>query len=362
MQQQDLAWWRMHNLGLVGGSNESTMDTLRWLGAVQSQEYRPATWSLAQRSDGVYHAHIDQLFDDGHILRTHVLRATWHFVHLDDIRLLLQVTGPRVQISNRSRYKAHGIDQHLCDQCNQHMVDALSGQNDLTRPEIGELLREHGIDLNTPQLNCVMLNAELEAIVCSGRREGKDQTYALLDERAPNGAGQLDPDEALAAFTRRYFTSHGPATIQDFRAWGSLTVADIRRGINMLGSELESFEYDGLTYWYVHGPPVSQPNTPHVALLQRFDEYLSGYLQSRNVIDQAGRYADLNPDRMSGGPVIVDSQLLGHWHRAVSGSKIKLQIRHHDTLDTGTRSAIEAEADRYGAFLGMEATVEYKPD
>ena len=360
MDQIQIAWWRIYNLGLIGASFDSPEETLRWLGAVQSQDYRPATWSLAHRSDGVDHAHIDQLVDDGQILRTHVLRPTWHFVHRDDLRLLLQVTSPRVQVAMRARYKTHGIDEALCDQCNQHIVDALSGANHLTRPEIGQLLREKGIDLNTPQLNCVVINAELEGIICSGRPRGKDQTYALLEQRAP-AQGALDPDEALAEFTRRYFTSHGPATIQDFRAWGSLTIAHIRRGIDLLGNDIASFEHDGLTYFYAHEPPASLPESPHVRLLQRFDEYLSGYLDSRNVIDLAGRYSDLNPDRMSGGPLIIDSQLAGHWHRNVSGTKVKLKIQHHDDLDPGLKTAIEAEAERYGAFLGLEETVQYNP-
>jgi hypothetical protein len=359
MDAVDIAWWRMNNLGLTGTTTGSPLDTLHWLGAVQSQDYRPATWSLAHRSDGVDHAHIDQLFDVGQILRTHVLRPTWHFVHRDDIRLLLQVTGPRVKIASQSRYKSNKVDQDLLDRCNQHIITLLAGQNHRTRNEIRGELETRGIELDTGQMNCVMLDAELTGIVCSGRLSGKEQTYALLDERAPK-TGELDPDEALAEFTRRYFTSHGPATIHDFRSWGSLTVAEIRRGIEMLGAELESMECDGLTYWYVHGPSSSRPDAPHVSLLQRFDEYLSGYLQSRGVIDQAGRYADLNPDRMSGGPLVIDSQISGHWHRTVTKTSVKLEFEHRVELGDREKEVVEAEAARFGAFLGLKSRTEFR--
>lgn len=349
----------MHNLGLTADPFESPEAALRWLTAVQSQDYRPATWSLGHRVDDTDHTSLDQLFDDGRILRTHVLRPTWHFALAEDIRLLLQVTGPRVQIASRSRYKSNGVDAALINQCNQHVVDLLSGHNHLTRPEIQQHLQEQGIELDTAQMNCVMLDAELEGIVCSGRRRGKDQTYALLDERAPEDR-QLDPDEALAELTRRYFTARGPATINDFRSWGSMTISQIKRGIDLLGSELKSIEVDGLTHWHVIDPPASPPELPHVALLQRYDEYMMGYLESRGVIDLAGRYADLNPDRMSGNPLFIDSQIVGHWRRTPSTSRAKIQIEPLIDLAPPVLAAIEAEAARYGAFLGLEAMVEVK--
>jgi hypothetical protein len=359
MDSLNLAWWRMHNLGLTSEPFDDPEAALRHLTAVQSQDYRPATWSLAHRVNGADYTSLDQLFDDGRILRTHVLRPTWHFALAEDIRLLLQVTGPRVQISCRSRYKSNGVDAALFNQCNQQIDDLLSGHNHLTRPEIRQHLLEQGIELDTAQMNCVMIDAELEGIICSGRRRGKDQTYALLDERAPD-VRTLDPDEALAELTLRYFTARGPATINDFRSWGSMTISQIKRGIDLLGTELQSIEIDGLSHWYVIDPPASLPELPHATLLQRYDEYMMGYLESRGVIDLAGRYADLNPDRMSGNPLFIDSQIVGHWRRTPTTSRAKVQIEPLIDLAPPVLAAIEAEAARFGAFLGLDASVEVK--
>jgi hypothetical protein len=358
MDWRNIAWWRMHNLGLNSEPFDSPEGVVRWLGAVQAQEFEPAKWSVAQRTLNVDEAEMDRLVDEGLILRTHLLRPTWHFAHPEDIHLLLQVTGPRVQVSNGSVYRNYGLDEVVFDRCNKVIVEALGGGNHLTRKELGEILSQHGIDTSGPRLAGIMMNAELEAVICSGELRGKQQTYALLEERVPN-ALQYDPDEALVEVIRRYFASHGPATVQDCRAWGSMKIADIRRGIEMLGDELESFELDGLTYWYVHGPPEQRPEAPDVHLLQSYDEFFMGYLETRGVVDSAGRLRTLNPDGLIGtGPVIVDSQVSGHWRRKLTTSRVKVQIELLIDLTGPMIDAIEAEADRYGAFLELEATVE----
>jgi hypothetical protein len=357
MNATDIAWWRMHNLGLNSEPLDSPEDVVRWLGAVQAQEFGPAKWSVAQRTLNVDEAEMERLVDEGWILRTHLLRPTWHFVHPEDIRLLLQVTGPRVQASNGSVYRNYGLDELVFDRCNKVIVDALGGGNHLTRKELGKILSQHGIEALGARLAGIMMNAELEAVICSGELRGKQQTYALLEERAPN-ARRYDPDEALVEVIRRYFASHGPATIKDCRSWGSLKIADIRRGIQMLGDELQSFELDGLTYWYVHGPPEDRPELPDVHLLQGYDEYFMGYLESRGLVDTVGRLSSLNPDAMiANGSLVIDSQVAGHWRRKVTGSTISFEILHYDEFDDVYTEAIQREADRFGEFHGLGANV-----
>src|SRR6185437_920298 len=122
-------------------------EVVGWLGAVQSQEYQPATWSLGMRlrGPGATSAEIDRAFDEGVILRTHIMRPTWHFVTPEDIRWLLELTAPRIKrtIANYSRQA--GLDEATFARGNEVIADALRGGKHLLRSELGEALTAAGL-------------------------------------------------------------------------------------------------------------------------------------------------------------------------------------------------------------------------
>lgn len=214
MNSKGLALCRMHNLRLMGNGFEAPEDVVRWLGAAQAQEFAPAKWSVGQRTKGVREAAVDEAFSKGSILRTHVLRPTWHFVLPEDIRWMLELTGPRVHLRISSYNRRLGLDDSLFRKCNLLITRALRGGNHLTRKELGLILNRSGVSASGGTLAFIVLQAELSGIVCSGVMQGKQHTYALLEERVPAGQ-KLTQDEALAELTRRYFTSHGPASVRD---------------------------------------------------------------------------------------------------------------------------------------------------
>jgi len=193
-----------------------------WLGAVQAQEYAGAKWALVQRMPGATDAAIEQAFTDGAILRTHLLRPTWHFVTPADIRWMLALTAPRVHALNAYYYRKCELDKTIFARSHDALVNALQGGKQLMREEVRTVLEQAGIatkgDLRFAYL---MMHAELDGIVCSGARRGKQFTYALVEERVPP-TRKVDRDEALAELVKRYFTSHGPATVQDFTWWSGL--------------------------------------------------------------------------------------------------------------------------------------------
>src|SRR5205823_11718341 len=165
------------------------------------------------------------------ILRTHVLRPTWHFVLPEDIRWLLAATAHRVHRLNAFVYRQQGLDEPTRSRATDLAAAALDERKSLTRKEIGEVLEHAGIDVGGLRLTLLVMHAELEAVICSGGLRGRQHTYALLDERAPH-ARRLDRDEALAELALRYFTGHGPATAKDLASWASLTVAEGTRGLD----------------------------------------------------------------------------------------------------------------------------------
>ncbi len=349
----------MKNLGLVGRSSASPTEIVGHLGAVQSQDFGPAKWSLAHRTTGVDNAALDRAFDDGIFLRTHVLRPTWHFVLPTDIRWLLELTGPRVQTTNAHRYRQLGLDATDLKRSKGVIVRALRREQ-LTRQELGAVLERSGISVEGQRLAYILMNAELEGAICSGALKGKQHSYALLDDRAPN-ATSLTPDEALAELTLRYFSSHGPATVKDFRWWSSLTVAQIKSGLEIVSPQLENETVDGLTYWFTPSRLPAKPRSPRVELLQAFDEYVVGYSESKHLLDQSGVARALRDRPVFSGVVILDGQVTGHWKRTVKKDHAVIEAALYKRLDEGAMHALKARATEYGAFLGVPATVTSTP-
>ncbi len=240
---------RLHNQHLNPPTRSDPAAVVGWFGAMQAQDYGMALWAVGQRLIGATEASLQRAFDDGAILRTHVLRPTWHFVTPADIRWLLDLTAPRVRQQVAYYDRQLEIDDALLSRAFGIIERALADGHHRTRSELAEALQVGQIDTSDSQrLVHFLMHAELSGLIGSGARRGKQQTYALLAERAPN-ATKLAREEALAELTRRYFSGHAPATLKDFAWWSGLTVADAKQGIESLAGELASAEIDGATYW-----------------------------------------------------------------------------------------------------------------
>jgi hypothetical protein len=357
MNTRELTQWRMHNVRLSGPPFDAPEDVVRWFGAVQSQDYGPAKWSIGQRTPGLADAALDRLYADGAILRTHVLRPTWHFVMPEDIRWMLELTAPRVQALNGHMYRQLELDDAVREKSARLLVSALRGGNQLTRKELEAALTGAGIATPGFRLAYFLMHTELTGIVCSGGLQGKQHTYALLNERAPS-ARSLAPDEALAERTLRYFTSHGPATAKDFRWWSSLTLAQIRQGLDLVAPRLEHEVVDRVTYWFAPSPPPPPPPSPAVHLLQGYDEYIVGYSESKYLVDAARADRSLIERRsLFNGVVILDSQVAGHWKRTLKKDSVVVDAALYTPFDDAQSEALQAAANKHGEFLGLPATV-----
>lgn len=348
----------MYSTGLSGLAQQTAADVVRPLGAVQSQDFMPAVWSLAQRMSGedVDERAVLAAVDDD-VLRTHVLRPTWHFVAPVDVRWMLELTAPRVQAFNAHYYRRWGLDAETFARSHDHIAAALSGGHALTRWELRNILDTAGVDVSGYRLGGILMHAELEGLVCSGPRRGKQHTYALLDERAPMAVSR-DRDTALADLTRRFFTGHGPATSKDFGWWSSLTQADIRHGLELVGDELAHHVVDGVTYWFdpatADFPRLASPT---VHLLQPYDEYLVAYPHSRAVSDRRGLTAKRPAMGGYSAVVVLDTQVTGAWKRTVRRRAVYIDVQLYRPLNDAETQALHEAADAYGAFLRLPVVV-----
>jgi hypothetical protein len=355
MDKQDIPHLRLRNLRLEAEPLAAPEDVVGWLGAVQSQDFAPAKWALAQRTGGLGDAAVDRAFADGAILRTHVLRPTWHFVLPADIRWLLELTAPRVHALNAYYYRQLGLDEDTFRRSGALLAGALQGGAHRTRKQLAATLERGGVALGGFRLGYLLMHAELRGIVCSGAPQGKQQTYALLEERAPR-AEPRTREQALAELTRRYFTSHGPATVKDFGWWSSLTAADIRRGLELAGPRFRQEVVDGVAYWSAGSAPADRPASPTVHLLQGYDEYLVGYSQSKPLLNLARR-ALIQDRPVFNGVAILDGQVAGHWKRTIGRETVAFEVALYDPFDEDQAKALQAAADRQGEFLGLPAAL-----
>lgn len=324
---------------------------------MQSQEFAYAKWSVAQRANSVGNAAMDQAFADGTILRTHVVRPTWHFVLPADIRWMLDLTAPRVNALNAYYYRELGLDDTVFAKSHALFAKALKGGRQLTRKELATILQRAGITASGLRLGYILMRAELDAVICSGALSGKQQTYALFDERVPQ-VKTLDRDEALAELTRRYFTSRGPVTLKDYVRWSSLNVAEGKSGLDMVKSQLEREVVNGRTYWFTASSPDAKRASPMIDLVQGYDEYVMSYSESKDVLHLSGATSGVpQGEAVFFHAILLDGQVIGHWRHSLKRNAAIVETYLYRPLVGAEAQALDVAVERYGRFMGVPVTI-----
>ena len=351
MPRRDIAKQRLVNQGLFKPTLKTAREVVARLGAVQAQDYGGSKWGIAQRTTGLTDAQIEKEVDSGSIIRTHILRPTWHFVAAADIGWMLALSGPRVHVANAHWYRWHEVDDTIARRSRAVLTKALRDGNQLTRAELGEALRKAKIETATPsRLACIMMRAELDGLICSGARRGKQFTYALLEERVTTRVG-LEREAALYELARRYFTTRGPATIDDFAWWSGLTKADAKLGVAAAAAHLQHESIDGRSYWY----PKTERSVRISAsahLLPNYDEYVVG-LKDRSAYGTRLATAGAEPrtSALLGHSLVVAGQIVGGWDRVRAGPSLVVKATPLIRLTEAERRAVGGAVRRLGRFL-----------
>ena len=343
---------------LIAPTLRSAVAIVRALGAVQAQDYPNAKWAIGQRGKGLRDADIEQAFARGEILRTHVLRPTWHFVLPEDARWMLELTAPRVKASMASYDRKLGLDAAAFRKSRRILERVLRDGAHRTRAELQEQLRSGGLRLPTGQhTGNVLLRAELDRVVISGARRGKQLTYALFDERVP-AAPPRDRDEALGAIAGRYFATRSPATVHDFAWWSGLAMDEARKAIEIAGRALAHELLDGRTYHSARPTPRAARAGRIAHFLPNYDEYFIGF-KDRSAFGErlAGLPMQAPFDGVWGHALFVDGQIVGGWRRAPDASVVELSLLLR--LTPTERDLVLRAGRRFEHFLGSPVHVDF---
>ena len=352
MNLSDIARLRLTNQHLVGAGLAKASDVVAVLGAVQAQDYAAAKWAIAQRMRGAIDRDVEQAVTDGSIVRTHILRPTWHFVSPRDIRWMLALTAPRVNAAMSYHHRTLGLDKAAFRRSGRALTRALQGGKALTRSDLANALTKARLDVKGEQrLAQMLMSAELDGIVCNGPRQGKQQTYALLEERI-GAVPSIERDEALARLAKIYFETRGPATAADFAWWGGLTMSDAKRAVELVNSNLERKTVDAQTYWFASSPSTKGSASAHAWLLPNFDEYFVAY-RDRSAGVQRLDKAGIHVTKMSvlGNVIVVDGQLVGVWKRALKKNTVVVETSYLTSLTRAEKKAVTSAVERYREFV-----------
>jgi len=356
MNKSDIANVRLFNQQITATKFTCPEEIVSWFGAMQAQDYPMAKWAIGLRLPESTEAKIEKAIEEGRILRTHLMRPTWHFVAAEDIRWLLALSAPQLKSTSASILRSLNLDAQTSKRCNDLIAKALEGGKHLTRQEIMTELKNAGIDSDNLRAAYLMFSAEIDAVVCNGVKRGSQHTYALLDERVPK-SGEFSREEAIAELTKRYFTSHAPATLKDFIWWSGLPTADARKGLEMNKPNLASEEIEGQTYWMPNSLSIPETGADSLYLLPAFDEYMVSYKDRSAALDPDRTKEAITGNGIFKPIIVVNGKIAGIWKRAFKKDSVLIERILFNGLSDYENGLFQLKAQEYGDYEGKNVQI-----
>ncbi|MDQ2998004.1 MAG: winged helix DNA-binding domain-containing protein [Chloroflexota bacterium] len=359
MISDNIALQRLANQQVAQPTFAHPSEVVAWLGAVQAQDYLGALWAVGLRVPGATEHTIEQALADKTIVRTWPMRGTIHFVAAADVRWMLELLAPRVVQRTRSRRAGLGLDENVIVASAKMLTNALEGGKQLTRPAIYELLEQAKIATGDSRGLHILGQLAHDRLLCFGARAGKQPTFTLLDEWIPT-TKPLPHEQALATLTQRYFTGHGPATIQDFMWWSGLTTKEAKAGLAAVEGQLEHTSIGEQDYHFAPDLPKATHTSHDAFLLPPFDEFLVAYRDRSAALDP--QYNNLIVPGGNGifNPIIViGGRVVGTWKRVFKGDKVVITFSPFEGQGFAKTqaSAISLAAERYGEYVGKRTVI-----
>ena len=355
MTISDIPGKRLTSQHISSKKYKTVKELINYMGAIQAQDYLMSKWAIGVRLKNSSEKIINDAIDKGEILRTHLLRPTWHFVSSENIYWLLELTASRIKNSMSSRNRELDLTREVFKKSNRIIRDVLKGNNHLTREELIVILNKAKIKTDKNRASHLFAEAELSGIICGGKTRGNKHTYALLEERVSKSEA-LDREESLSKLARIYFQSRGPATIKDFSWWSGLNLTESGIALELIKSELNSFEINSRTYWFSDRVKENKNQQNKIYLLPAFDEYLISYADRSAVLISEEHKSIVSTNGMFRAIIVYDGKIIGTWKRTIKKDKVSVQSEYFKKQSKKINQMITKEVENFGRFLGKKVS------
>jgi hypothetical protein len=352
MNQSDITKLRLLNQQITATKFKTAKKIVSWMGAMQAQDYLMAKWAVGIRLTNATDTIVEAALDKGEILRTHLMRPTWHFVSAEDIFWMLELTAPQIIASMKFREKWLGLTNEILAKSHRVIERALASDEHLTRDELVAELTKAKIRTDENRASHLLMRAELEGLICSGQTQNKKQTYALLKKRVLKKK-TMSREKSLTALAQKYFTSHAPATIEDFAWWSGLSKTDARNALEMIKPKIVSDTINGNTFWFPDSFSLPAKQTS-VHLLPAYDEFILSYKDRSATVDAKHQSLSVSDNGIFRPAIVIDGQVSGLWKRTIEKEKLIIETTLFRTHSKKERQAIQQAAEALGRFWGMK--------
>lgn len=352
MAPSDIAFLRLQRQHIVKPDFTNPEDVVKWFGAVQAQDYLGALWALGLRMKKSTEATVEDALTRRVIIRTWPMRGTLHFVAAEDARWMLKLLTTRVVTAHRARIRRdYNLDDRVIGKSEKIIVRALEGNRQLSRDGIYDLLEKNKIAASGQRGLHILWRLAQHGVVCFASRQGKQQTFALLDEWIPM-TRELSRDESYAELASRYFTSHGPATLHDFAWWSGLSLTEARVAYELVKPNFLEEKIGTLSYVLPKKLPALKRSSS-TFILPAFDEFAVSYADRSAMVDPTKK-TKLTAFQLLSPTVITNGSIVGTWKRTLAKDSATLEVKSFSTLTPEQKKAVEYKADHYGKFLNVK--------
>ncbi|MFN8411640.1 MAG: winged helix DNA-binding domain-containing protein [Anaerolineales bacterium] len=356
MNHLDIANARLINQQITSSRFTSAKELVSWMGAMQAQDAAMVKWAVGIRLPQSTTQTIETALDKGEIIRTHVLRPTWHLVPADELRWMLALTAPHILAQTKSRQKELELSEAVLKKSMSIIEKILRDGNHLTREEIILELNKGKIATDENRASHIFVYAELNLVICSGKAKAGKQTFALFEERIPKKKS-ISREDMLAKLAKTYFTSHGPATLQDFIWWSGLSVSQAKEGLELAKTSLNSEALESQTYWF--GDSFTFPKSIEASayLLPAFDEFIISYKDRTATLPITAHQQAISSNGIFWPVIVVNGQAIGTWKRTIKKQKVIISLNFFKQPDKKVRQSLENAAGAFGKFLELEPEI-----
>jgi hypothetical protein len=345
----DIAISRLVNQQIVETNFQSADKVVNWMGAVQAQDFAMSKLAVGLRFRNSTETEVNTALNNAEIIRTHLLRPTWHLVSPEDIYWMLELSVPKLKSLLKPRLKELELTQPILKKCFNILESTLFQNKSLTRKAIVNLFEKAKIKTDENRSSHILMQAEFDGLICSGLNVNNDTTYALLEERVP-AKTKFNKDELSGKLAKKYFQSHSPATIDDFIWWSGLNVKEARKAMDSIKPGFISERIGESEFWYSNDNPSSDKIKKDIFLLPAYDEFIISYKNRDASLTSVEHKKAISVNGLFRPTVIQNGKVIGIWKRSIVKDKLEIEVELFNPQSVSTKNNIEKSALQLGVF------------